>query len=149
MEQTTTRHPFPADLLEGVTGDLIVFDGVCVLCNGFVGFLIKRDQAGRFKFMAAQSKTGEALYARLGKKSGDYETYFFIADGVVYEKFDAVLEVMDRMDWPWRLVKPLRFLPLGLKNWLYDRIARNRYQLFGKRDQCMVPDAGVRARFVE
>jgi predicted DCC family thiol-disulfide oxidoreductase YuxK len=149
MEQTTMRHLFPADLLEGVSGDLIVFDGVCVLCNGFVGFLLRRDRAGKFKFMTAQSKTGEALYARLGKKGGDYETYFFIADRVVYEKFDAVLEVMDRMGWPWRTVKPLRFLPLGLKNWLYDRIARNRYQLFGKRDQCMVPDASVRARFVE
>jgi predicted DCC family thiol-disulfide oxidoreductase YuxK len=149
MEQTATRHPFPADLLEGMNGDLIVFDGVCVLCNGFVRFLIKRDKAGRFKFMTAQSKTGEALYARLGKKCGDYETYFFIADGVVYEKFDAVLEVMARMGWPWRAVKPLRLLPLGLKNWLYDRLARNRYELFGKRDQCMVPDASVSALFEE
>jgi hypothetical protein len=82
MEQTATRHPFPADLLEGMNGDLIVFDGVCVLCNGFVRFLIKRDKAGRFKFMTAQSRTGEALYARLGKKSGDYETYFSSPTGL-------------------------------------------------------------------
>jgi predicted DCC family thiol-disulfide oxidoreductase YuxK len=56
---------------------------------------------------------------------------------------------MARMGWPWRAIKPLRLLPLGLKNWLYDRLARNRYELLGKRDQCMVPDASVSARFVE
>jgi predicted DCC family thiol-disulfide oxidoreductase YuxK len=149
MKQTATSKPFPADLLEGVSGDLIVFDGVCVLCNGFVQIIIRRDKAARFKFMTAQSNTGEALYARLGKKSGDYETYFFIADGIVYQKFDAFLAVMDRMGWPWRIVTPLGYLPLTVKDWLYDRLARNRYQLFGKRDQCMVPDASVRSRFVE
>lgn len=146
--QTKQSNLFPADLLKGVTGDLIVFDGVCVLCNGFVQFILRRDTAGRFQFMTAQSKTGEALYARMGKKSGDYETYFFIADGKVYQKFDAFLAVMERMGWPWRVVMPLGYLPLPVKDWLYDRLARNRYRLFGKRDHCMVPDVDVRSRFV-
>jgi predicted DCC family thiol-disulfide oxidoreductase YuxK len=151
MESAQIRQAanYPADLLAAVSGDLIVFDGVCVLCNGFVQFIIRRDRAGRFQFMMAQSKTGAALYARMGKTSGDYETYFFIADGKVYQKFDAFLAVMERMGWPWRVFMPLKILPLPLKDWLYDRLARNRYWLFGKRDQCMVPDAGVKARFVE
>ena len=147
--QTGSVQAYPADLLQEVTGDLIVFDGVCDFCNGFVQFLIRRDTAARFQFMTAQSKTGEALYARMGKRRGDYETYFFIADGKVYQKFDAFLAVMERMGWPWRIVLPLRLLPLSVKDWLYDRLARNRYWLFGKRDQCMVPDASVKARFVQ
>jgi predicted DCC family thiol-disulfide oxidoreductase YuxK len=140
---------FPADLIPATANNLIVFDGVCVLCNGMVQFIIARDKAAQFHFMTAQSQTGEALYDRLGKKSGDYETYFFIADGKVYEKFDAVLAVMHRLGWPWRVLGVLKPLPLPLKNWLYDRVARNRYALFGKRDACMVPAPSVKARFVE
>jgi predicted DCC family thiol-disulfide oxidoreductase YuxK len=140
---------FPSDLIPAHANNLIVFDGVCVLCNGMVQFIIRRDKAARFHFVTAQSKTGEALYARLGKKSGDYETFFFIADCKIYEKFDAVLAVMARLGWPWRAFGVFKPLPLWLKNWLYDRVARNRYWLFGKRESCMVPDAALKARFVD
>ena len=144
-----TSEPLPSGPPPGLSGDIIVFDGLCVLCNGFVQFIIARDKAARFRFMTAQSKTGEALYARMGRKSGDYETYFFICDGRVHQKFDAFLAVMERMGWPWRLFAPLRIIPLPAKDWLYDRLARNRYCLFGKRESCMVPDAIVKARFLE
>ena len=143
------QPPFPVDLLPATINNLVVFDGVCVLCNAMVQFIIRRDAAASFHFMTAQSKTGEALYARLGKKRRDYETYFFIADGVVYQKFDAFLAVMAQLGWPWRVFAILKPLPLPLKNWMYDRVARNRYWLFGKRNQCMVPDADVKRRFVE
>jgi predicted DCC family thiol-disulfide oxidoreductase YuxK len=139
---------YPADLIPPQANNLIVFDGVCVLCNGMVQFIIRRDKAARFHFMTAQSNTGQALYARMGMKDGDFETYFFIADGKVYEKFDAVLAVMARLGWPWKALVLLKPLPLALKNWLYDRVARNRYSLFGKRDACMVPEPSVKARFV-
>ncbi|MGL4491086.1 MAG: thiol-disulfide oxidoreductase DCC family protein [Rhizobiaceae bacterium] len=144
-----TRRDYPTDLIPATANNLIVFDGICVLCNGMVQFIIRRDKAARFHFMTAQSKTGEALYARMGKKDGDYETYFFIADGKVYEKFDAFLAVMARLGWPWRAFAVLKPLPLPLKNWLYDRVARNRYRLFGKRDACMVPEPNVKARFLD
>lgn len=144
-----SSEPLPSDLPPLLTGNVIVFDGVCVLCNGFVQFIIARDEASRFTFITAQSQTGEALYARMGKKSGDYETYFFISDGRVYQKFDAFLAVMERMGRPWSFFMPLRILPLTVKDWLYDRLARNRYRLFGKRERCMVPDASVKARFLE
>lgn len=128
---------------------LIVFDGICVLCNGFVQFVIQRDAENRFHFMTAQSKSGAALYERRGKISGDYETFFFIADGKIYEKLDAFMEVMARLGWPWRAVLIFKPLPLTIKNWLYERIARNRYRLFGKRDACLTPSQAVKARFLD
>ncbi len=144
-----SRIDYPADLIPPNANNLIVFDGVCVLCNGMVQFIIRRDKAARFHFMTAQSKTGQALYARMGMKDGDFETYFFITGGKVYEKFDAVLAVMARLGWPWKALGLLKPLPLALKNWLYHRVARNRYSLFGKRDACMVPETNVRERFIE
>ncbi len=138
---------YPSDLLPEPTAGLIVFDGVCVLCNGFVQFVLRHDKAARFKFLTAQSDRGEAIYARFGLKHGDYDTNLVFADGQLFQKLDAFLAVMGRLGWPWRLVTPLKYLPLPVKDWLYNRVARNRYQLFGKRETCMVPDASVRLRF--
>jgi predicted DCC family thiol-disulfide oxidoreductase YuxK len=128
--------------------NLIVFDGVCVLCNGFVQFVLRFDKTQKFQFLTAQSTQGEALYARLGLKHGDYDTNLVFIDGQLYEKLDALLAVLGQLGWPWRVLVPLKFMPLPLKNWLYDRIARNRYWLFGRRDVCMVPSSAVRARFL-
>lgn len=131
------------------TQNLIVFDGVCVLCNGFVQFVLRNDKAQTFQFLTAQSARGEALYAQLGLKHGDYDTNLVFIDGQLYEKLDAFLAVMRQLGWPWRIVLPLGYLPLPVKNWLYNRIARNRYLLFGKRDVCMVPSTAVRSRFLD
>ena len=148
----TARLPsphYPDDLLTEEISGLIVFDGVCLLCNGFVRFVLRYDKAARFKFLTAQSVRGEALYARLGLKHGDYDTNLVFVDGQLFQKLDAFLVVMQRLGWPWRLVLPLKYLPQPVKVWLHDRIARNRYQLFGKRDICMVPDASVMAKFLD
>lgn len=129
--------------------DVIVFDGVCVLCSGFMHFVVAHDRARRFHFVVAQSPLGEALYAHHGLKHGDYDTNLVFLDGVLYEKFDAFLAVMQRLGWPWRALAVLHALPDRSKPWLYDRIARNRYAWFGRRDRCLVPDADLRARFIE
>lgn len=141
--------PEISDDLATVTGNLIVFDGVCVLCNGFVQFVLRHDRRRDFKFLIAQSVRGEALYARLGLKHGDYDTNLVFIDGKLFEKLDAFLAVMQRLGWPWRMLLPLKYLPLAVKNWLYDRIARNRYRLFGKYDTCIVPDARIKSRFLD
>ncbi len=143
MDATTPAFP------QLVGRDVIVFDGVCVLCSGFMRFVISRDSAQRFRFIVAQSPLGEALYAHHGLKSGDYDTNLVFLDGVLYEKFDAFLAVMQRLGSPWRALGILHVLPIGAKNWLYDRIARNRYAWFGRRDRCIVPDTALRARFLE
>lgn len=141
---TEIANDFPT-----ITGNLIVFDGVCVLCNGFVQFVLRYDRQQHFKFLIAQSEKGEALYARLGLKHGDYDTNLVFIDGNLFEKFDAFLAVLQQLGWPWSLILPLKYLPLSLKNWLYDRIARNRYSLFGRYDACIVPDPGIISRFLD
>ncbi len=129
-------------------GNIIVFDGVCVLCNGFVRFVLRHDRQARFSFLIAQTETGEALYRALELKSSDYDTVLVFVDGTFHEKLDAFCVVMGRLGWPWRALGALRVLPRGLKDWLYDRIARNRYAIFGRCDTCLVPDETLRERFL-
>lgn len=128
--------------------DVIVFDGVCVLCSGFMRFVVAHDPDRRFSFVVAQSPLGEALYAHHGLKHDDYDTNLVFLDGVLHQKLDAFLAVMDRLGWPWRAFGVLRLLPCRARSWLYDRIARNRYAWFGRRSCCLVPDAALRARFI-
>ncbi len=120
-----------------------------MLCNGFVQFVLRHDRLQEFKFLTAQSAKGEALYERFGLKHGDYDTNLVFIEGKLFEKLDAFLAVMWRLGWPWRVVFPLKYLPLPLKNWLYDRIACNRYQLFGRYDACIVPDVGIKSRLLD
>ena len=138
-----------SDDLPVITGNLIVFDGVCVLCNSFVQFVLRHDRQQEFKFLTAQSARGEALYEQLGLKHGDYDTNLVFIDGKLFEKLDAFLAAMQQLGWPWRVVFPLKYLPLPLKDWLYNRVARNRYRLFGRYDACIVPDVRIKSRFLD
>lgn len=127
---------------------LIVYDGVCVLCSRFVRFVVRRDRAACFRFTAAQSPLGQALYRHYGLDPVAFETNLLIADGRMYAKMDAFAGIMARLPWPWRALAAARVLPRPLGRWLYDRIARNRYRVFGRLHACMVPSAGVRSRFI-
>ncbi len=127
---------------------VIVFDGHCVLCDGFFKFVLRHDKYQKFSFIIAQSVLGEATYAKLGLKPADYETNLVFVDGQLFTKLDAFVAVMRALGWPWRLMTPIKFLPQFLKNWLYDRIAKNRYWIFGRHDACMMPDEQTKARFL-
>lgn len=130
--------------------DIIVFDGVCVLCSGFMRFVVRHDTTRRFHFVVAQSPLGEALYLHYGLTTrGDYDTNLVFRDGVLHERLDAFLAVMACLGWPWRAIGVLHVLPATAKSWLYERIARNRFAVFGRRATCLVPDAALRARFIE
>ena len=122
---------------------VIVFDGVCNLCTGFVRFVLRWDRAALFRFLPAQSPGGELLYARLGLKSGDWDTNLLILDARVYTELDAFIEVARRFGGVWRLMPVLYAIPRSLRDWLYNRIARNRYRWFGKRDTCYLPPGGM------
>lgn len=136
-------------LAEVGDADLIVFDGVCVLCSGFVRLVLRHDRRERFRFLAAQSPLGERLCAELGlQRGGDYETNLVFVGGRPHQKLDAFCVVMEALGWLWRALAVLKALPRPLADWLYDRIARNRYRLFGRRDRCLLPDDEVRARFL-
>ena len=135
--------------LSGLERPLIVFDGVCHLCTGFVHFVIRRDRSGLFRFLPAQSPRGEALYARLGLKSGDWDSNLLVQNGRVTTELDAFIEIARRFGGLWRLIPVLYVIPRALRDWLYNRIARNRYRWFGKRAVCYLPAPDLSARFLE
>ncbi|MER8379422.1 MULTISPECIES: DCC1-like thiol-disulfide oxidoreductase family protein [unclassified Mesorhizobium] len=127
---------------------MIVFDGVCVLCSGFVRTVVKLDRKGHFHFVTAQSPLGEMLFKKYGLQTDRYETNLVIVDGAAFTRLDSFVAVMAELGWPWRAARILLLLPRPLRDWLYDRIAKNRYALFGKKDNCEIPSAEVRARLI-
>ena len=128
--------------------DFIIFDGVCVLCNGWVKFVLRFDRRENFHFVIAQSELGEDIYAQLGLKSDDYDTFIIVKNGEMFTKLDGVFTLMSGIGWPWKILSIGKILPKPLKDWMYDRVAKNRYALFGKRDTCMMPTPEVKARFI-
>lgn len=128
---------------------ILVFDGVCVLCNGWVRFLLARDPQGRFRYAAMQTPTGRALLQRHGLDPDDPASLLLIDDGVARTDSDAVLRVLTLLGGPWRwLSGALRLCPRRLRDPLYRLVARNRYRWFGRHQVCSVPDAESRERFL-
>jgi predicted DCC family thiol-disulfide oxidoreductase YuxK len=131
-----------------LTGPLVLFDGVCNLCSGSVQFLLPRDRTGQLYFAPIQSAIGQQVLERHKLPLEDWDSFVFLDEGRVYLKAEAVLRIVRFLHWPWRTLRILRLLPKSPTDWCYDRVARNRYALFGVRQRCMVPDAKSSARFV-
>ncbi|PZO47939.1 MAG: hypothetical protein DCF16_17100 [Alphaproteobacteria bacterium] len=127
--------------------DLLVFDGDCVLCSRLAHFVHDRDATQRFKFVAIQSSCGRALAARFGINADNPETTLAIVDGVAYFKGGAALAVLESLPRS-RWTPMARALPGALRDWLYDRIARNRYAVFGRREACWTGDEALKSRIV-
>ena len=136
--------PAPAsDLPDG----LILFDGVCVLCSRWVQFVIARDKEERFRFVAIQTPLGQALAKRLGIDPAEPETNVVIDGGTAYFKMDSALAaVVHFRNWGWTRIAWLA--PRPIRNFFYDRVARNRYRIFGRTDSCMVPAPHIKQRFL-
>ena len=127
---------------------LVVFDGDCVLCSRFATFILERDPDAMFRMTTAQSPLGQALFQHYGLDRRDFETNLVLDGGRPYVKLDSVVIVGRRLAGPWRAAAMLRLLPRALSDWIYDRIARNRYALFGRHDRCMMPPAQWQDRFL-
>ena len=128
---------------------IVLFDGVCNLCTGFVQFLVPRDPDGRFHFASLQSDVGEALLADHDLAEQDLDSIVLIEGETVYVKSAAVLRIGSILGGIYTIARPLSYLPRRLRDWGYDAIAANRYRLFGKKDQCMMPTEDLQARFLE
>ncbi|MCB9946999.1 MAG: thiol-disulfide oxidoreductase DCC family protein [Rhodospirillaceae bacterium] len=137
-----TVPPFPDDR------PLIVFDGVCGLCSASARFVLRHDRRGVFRLSAAQSPLGRALYRHYGLDPDAMETVLVVAEGRAYAKTDAAVLVLTRLGLPWSAAGAARLVPRALADRLYDRLARNRYRIAGRRDRCMVPPAEWRERFI-
>jgi len=128
---------------------VLLFDGVCNLCDRLVQQIIPRDPAGRIKYAPLQSETGQELSAELGLPTDDFDTVVFVEGGRAYTKSDAAIRIAELLGWPYSLASLLQFVPQELRDWGYDVVAENRYDVFGKKEQCMVPDEDVSDRFLD
>lgn len=127
---------------------LIVFDGVCALCCTFVRFVLRHDPTGRFRFAAAQSALGQALYRHYGLDPENWESNLLIAQGRLYVRSEATIRIIIGFGGLWRIVHILRIIPASWRDRLYDFIARHRYRWFGKHDYCSVLDPALTDRFL-
>ncbi|GAA5525607.1 hypothetical protein Maes01_02178 [Microbulbifer aestuariivivens] len=133
---------------------IILFDSACNLCNGWAGFILKHDRNARFTLCRVQSPAGQRLLCELGRPLDTYATLLYLENpgvnsGQVYEKSAAVLRIMAQLPMPWRAAKWCQRVPEPLRDWVYDRVAGNRYRLFGRRQKCRLPGAAERQRFLE
>ncbi|MBU3024800.1 DUF393 domain-containing protein [Zobellia galactanivorans] len=129
---------------------IILFDGVCNLCNGAVQFVIKRDTLDVFRYAPLQSELGKKLIAERNIDSDSIDSIILIDPGVAYYiKSDAALEIGKQLRGYKTLSSILLWIPRGLRDIVYDFIARNRYKWYGKKEHCMVPTPELRAKFLE
>lgn len=128
---------------------LIIFDGACSFCNAAINFIIKRDPQAKFTFTTIQGVTGIELLFKLGIDPSNPDTFVLIKQGEVFLKSNAALEISRELTGAWRLAYYFRRIPLFIRDAAYSLIAKNRYKLFQKRDQCMIPWPDIKARFID
>ena len=133
---------------------IILYDGVCGLCNRLNRFVLARDPSGRFRFAALQSALAGKILARHGRDPRDLDTVWLVlAHGQPGErllaKSDAVLWILHELGGAWRAAGALRIVPRRIRDRGYDLVARTRYRLFGRYDACPLPDPVHRARFLD
>ena len=128
---------------------LILFDGVCNLCNGFVQFVIVRDPAARFRFGTLQSASARQVLSLHESTNPLPDTMVLVEEGRIFTRSTAALRIARRLPFPWRLASVLLVIPRPLRDWIYAIVARHRYRWFGQRERCMVPTAALRARFLD
>jgi|SRR6185437_167021 len=134
----------------GETAPIIVFDGVCVLCSRWVDFILRHDASGRFRLAAMQGTHGRALLAAHGLSPDDPTSLLLVQGDRGYTDTDAIIRVLREFGRGWRLLGYLlKLMPRWLRDPFYRWLARNRYEIFGKRSQCRLPDAAQAWRFLD
>jgi predicted DCC family thiol-disulfide oxidoreductase YuxK len=128
--------------------DVILYDGVCIFCSRWIRFVATRDPDQRFRFTAIQSAYGTRLAQAFGIDPEDPDTNAVIHNSVAYFKSDAALTVLSHLPgWGW--VRVFFAVPKPLRDVVYNLVARNRYRIFGRYDECFVPDAAMKGRVLE
>jgi predicted DCC family thiol-disulfide oxidoreductase YuxK len=133
---------------------LVLYDGVCGLCNGVVRFLLRHDHRRLFRYASLQSAVGQSFVKGSGRDPAELTSFYVIADYLapianVLTRSDAVLFVAGQLDWPWKAARLLRALPRIVRDFAYECVARSRYRVFGRYDHCVVPSPEYRSRFLD
>lgn len=127
---------------------IVLFDGVCHLCNGSVNFLLKRDKKECFLFATLQSDSGQALLKQHQLSTNDLDTVILIQQGQFYTKSTAILRVLKELGRGWQIFYVFILLPRFIRDAIYNLVAHSRYRLFGKNEQCRMPSPDIERRFL-
>jgi len=127
---------------------VIIFDGVCNLCNTIVDLIIQKDKDKIFKFIPLQSEKSSELLKKFNFQFDTLDTVILIKSNQILTHSDAVLEITHSFKYPWKLLYLLKFIPKFLRDWIYIFIASNRYTWFGKKETCMLPENNIKSRFL-
>jgi predicted DCC family thiol-disulfide oxidoreductase YuxK len=135
--------------MRGGEKNILLFDGVCNLCNKMVQFIIKRDPKARFQFASLQSEPGQLLLKKLKLPMTGFNTFVLITENKYYVKSSAVLQVLKRLGGIWKLFYVFVLIPVFIRDFIYNAISKSRYRVFGKRETCMIPGPGIKERFLD
>ena len=127
---------------------VVLFDGLCNLCNGLVIFIIKRDTKSKFKFAALQSQPGQTLLRKFGLSENDINTLVYIKGEKYFLKSSAVLYLLKDLGGFWKIFFVFIIIPKFIRNIFYNLIAKTRYRILGKRETCMVPYPELQNKFL-
>ena len=135
-------------MTDNLPSRLIMFDGVCNLCNASVQFIIARDHEALFRFASLQSDAGQEVLRRFALPVADFDSFVYLRDGKVYQRSTAALYMLKDIGGFWKITYVFMLIPRPLRDFVYDTIAKYRYKWFGKRDVCMVPTKDLKKRFL-
>jgi predicted DCC family thiol-disulfide oxidoreductase YuxK len=128
---------------------IVLFDSKCLLCNGWVQFLLKHDRRGVFQFASLQGATGQALLAKVGLRVEGLQTLLLVDGPNTWQHTAAIFRVRHCLGWPWRAAWLGCMVPSPLRDGMYRWVARNRYWLFGRSDVCLRPAPEFKNRFLD
>lgn len=128
---------------------LILFDGVCNLCNASVQYVIKHDKQDRFRYTALQSEMGQKIinHFNIDRTKTDSILLYSQDKGISY-KSTAALKIASQLGFPRNLISIFLIIPAFIRNWVYDYIAKNRYRWYGKKEECMIPTPELKSKFL-
>lgn len=127
---------------------IILFDGVCNLCNSSVNFIIDRDKKNIFKFAALQSEAGQKFLNKSGMDQNDFDSVVLVVENKFYSKSSAALKIVKEFPFLWKALYIFIIIPAPLRNFFYDLVAKNRYNWFGKKDSCRMPSPELKNKFL-
>jgi len=125
------------------------FDGICNLCNGGVRFIIKHNKKKNIHFVSLQSELSQKFLTQNNRDIQDFNTMIYLSEGIIYERSSAILRIIKELDFPYRLFYVSVLIPPFIRDAIYNVIAQKRYDLFGKKDSCMIPSDELKERFYE
>ena len=127
---------------------LLLFDGVCNLCNSSIQYILKKDTKNQFKFASLQSDAAKQILLQFDKDNSDLDSIILIYNNRVFSKSTAALKVAEILGGFLSLTLIFWIVPKPLRDWAYDHVAKNRYKWYGKRESCMVPTSELKSRFI-